>query len=244
MTSSPSCTERGDSSDAPNVFSAMTAKPSTFDRSNEGTSTGETTSAASTRPSAASSGTVSTPRGARSIAARKRRSASSRSSTWRNCSCSGIEPDLHFGAGRESFAVGWDDDEAVAARGRRKHGRSADGDGLDASVDELHAGVIQPPDGRADLARQLRTHRTVRPRLWTSAQGTNRAAGEKIIGTETGHGIAWERKHEPMLDSPKASRTAGPHGDPVDGQLAALCEKRRREVLDSDARTTGHDDHI
>ena len=48
---------RGTSSDAPNVSSATTAKPSTFERSNDGTSTGETTSAASTRPSAASSGT-------------------------------------------------------------------------------------------------------------------------------------------------------------------------------------------
>ncbi len=45
------------------MSSATTAKPSTFERSNDGTSTGETTSAASTRPSAASSGTVSTPRG-------------------------------------------------------------------------------------------------------------------------------------------------------------------------------------
>jgi hypothetical protein len=30
----------------------------------------------------------------------------------------------------------------------------------------------------------------------------------------------------------------------VDGQVAVPCEKRRREILESDARTTRHDDHI
>ncbi len=85
MSSSTMRTVRGASSDAPNVSSATTAKPSTFDRSNDGTSTGETTSAARTRPSAAVSGTRSIPRGVRSSAARNRRSASSRSRTWRNC---------------------------------------------------------------------------------------------------------------------------------------------------------------
>ena len=58
------------------LLSETTAKPSTFERSNDGTSTGETTSAARTRPSAVSSATLSMPRGAASIAARKRRFAS------------------------------------------------------------------------------------------------------------------------------------------------------------------------
>src|SRR5258708_5645393 len=47
-----------------------------------------------------------------------------------------------------------------------------------------------------------------------------------------------------MLDSSKTRRTAGPHGDPVDGELAVLRDKGRREVLDSDARAPRHDDHI
>ena len=103
-----------------------------------------TTSAASTRPSASSRAIRSMPRGARSTAARKRRSASSRSRTWRNCSCpapevvgdggSRIEPDVDIRAGRESLAVVVDDHEPVRPRRRRQHRRARDRQRLDAAV--------------------------------------------------------------------------------------------------------------
>ena len=112
------------------------------------------------------------------------------------------------------------------------------------SVDDLHAGVVEPPDRRADLARQPGTHGPVGPRPGASAQGANRPAGEEIVGTETRHGIARQQEHQPMPDSPQAGWTAGTHGDPVNGQIAVPRENHRREVLDADARPARHDDHI
>ena len=103
------------------------------------------TSAARSRPSAASSGTRSTPRGRRSMAARKRRSASSRSRTWRNCSCpdppalqggSRIEPDIDFGASGEAFAVVAHDDEAIGSRSRGEHRGAGDRERLDSAIFE------------------------------------------------------------------------------------------------------------
>ena len=54
------------------MSAARTAKPSTFERSNDGTSTRAATSAARTRPSASLSAISSVPSGASEIAARNR----------------------------------------------------------------------------------------------------------------------------------------------------------------------------
>src|SRR6266567_6594964 len=201
ISSSPNITERGTSSDAPNVSSATTAKPSTFERSNDGTSTGDTTSAASTRPSDTSSGTTSLPRGMQSMAARKRRSASSRSRTWRNCSCSRIEPNIHLSAGSEALTVVANDHEAVGARRRRQQRRAGNGERLDHPVHYLHAGVIEAADWRADLAAQCAARRAVRPRLTPSTECAYRAAGKEIVGAQARHRIAGEQDDEAIPDA-------------------------------------------
>ena len=78
----------GDSSAAPKVSSARSAKPSTFERSNAGTSTSVITSLASTRPRLVASATRSASSTRGRIASSHRRSAVSRSTTSRNWSCS------------------------------------------------------------------------------------------------------------------------------------------------------------
>src|SRR5688572_23834804 len=249
MTSVASRTRRGTSSDAPNVSSATRAKPSTFERSNDGTSTGETTSAASTRPSAASRATVSIPRGVRSTAARKRRSASSRSTTLRNCSCSRIEPDLDLGPSGVPFTVLLDDDEAVGARGRREHRGAGHRQWFEARPcpgrgGEPHACVIQAADGRADLAGECPAHRTIRPLLRASAQGANRAAGEEVVGAERRHGIAGKQEDQARVECAHARRAARTHGDAVYGELAVLRHQRGRKVLYSNAGAAGPAHHV
>ena len=47
-----------------------------------------------------------------------------------------------------------------------------------------------------------------------------------------------------MPESPEAGRAAGPHRDAVNRELAVPGEQRRREILDADARSAGHDDHV
>ena len=141
MTSALSLSRFGARSLAPAVSAARTAKPSTLERSNGGASTGAITSAASTRESAAARGKVSPPSGERSMQASKRRRASTAEITSRNCSCRAARrtasriaaPGRDFSLGTyghglkddlrsccKTFAVGRDDDPAVAARERRQ----------------------------------------------------------------------------------------------------------------------------
>ena len=72
------------SSIAPNVSAACTANPSTFDRSNAGTSTADSTSSARTRPNAAVNNTCSSPSGSSRKCETNRCIAVSRSMTSRN----------------------------------------------------------------------------------------------------------------------------------------------------------------
>src|SRR5262245_11172192 len=253
ITSSARCTRRGTSSDAPNVSSAITAKPSTFERSNEGTSTGDTTSAARTRPSAVSRATVSIPRGERSIAARKRRSASSRSSTLRNCSCSvtpeplakggsRIEPDVDLGASAEAFAVVADDHEPVCSRRRREHGGAGDCEWFDAAVLDPHARVVEASNRRTDLAGERAADAAIRPLLRAAPERTNRTAGEEVVCAQGGHRIARQQEHEPLADCAHPGGAARTHRDAVHGEVAVRRDQHRREILDPDARST-RDDH-
>ena len=87
ITSRFNVSRRGAASLAPVVSDARTAKPSTPERSNGGTSIGAPISCASTRPSDAANATDSTPRGDRSRCWRKRCVAVSADTTSRNCSC-------------------------------------------------------------------------------------------------------------------------------------------------------------
>ena len=47
-----------------------------------------------------------------------------------------------------------------------------------------------------------------------------------------------------MPDAAEAGRAARAHGDAVHRQLAVLGDERRRQVLDADARSAGHDDDV
>ena len=142
MTSALSVSRFGAPSLAPSVSAARTAKPSTLERSNGGASTGAITSAASTRRSVAASGTVSPPSGAQieqclETPARFRgrddfeelllpRGAAHRVEDRARagvCSGSGdLWPWFHgnLRPGGKTFAVGRNDDPAVAARQRRQ----------------------------------------------------------------------------------------------------------------------------
>ena len=77
-----------------------TAKPSTLERSNGGTSTAATTSCASAKPSASASTRASVASSRGNSAASNRASASSRDSTVRNCSCSVARVDTTGGLRR------------------------------------------------------------------------------------------------------------------------------------------------
>ena len=86
ITSSFSIRRTGDASPAEARSAERTAKPSTLERSNGGTSIGATTSSASAQPSASASGRVSAGTGRGNKAASKRVSASSRDRIVRNWS--------------------------------------------------------------------------------------------------------------------------------------------------------------
>src|SRR5205823_1343828 len=77
-----------------------------------------------------------------------------------------------------------------------------------------------------------------------AAQRANGAACEKVVRTQTRYGIAREQKNQPFADSPKSGRTARPHRDAMNRELAMLCDESGREILDADARTTRDDDHV
>ena len=237
------------------MSSATTAKPSTLERSKDGTSTGETTSAASTRPSAASRATRSTPRGVRSTAARNRRSASSRSTTCRNCSCSRtseslakggsrIEPDVDVRpAAKPSLSSPTTTKPSARVVDERTEAPATDSGSTRPSV-EPDARVIEAPDRRADLARQRRADRAVRPRLRSAAERANGAAGKEVVRAERRDGVARQQEDEPRADPAQAGRTARAHRDAVHRQLAVRRHERGREVLDADARSAGHDDDV
>src|SRR5437763_11409018 len=107
------------------------------------------------------------------MAARKRRSASSRSSTWRNCSCSRIQPDLDVGAGGEAFAIVTDDYESIRASGGREQRCTADRERLDRIAVDLHSRIVQAANRRTDLASQPAAQRAIRPLLRASAERPN-----------------------------------------------------------------------
>ena len=88
ITSSFSITRTGEASPAEARSAERTAKPSTLERSNGGTSIGATTSSASAQPSASASGRFSLGTARGNNAASKRASASSRDRMVRNWSCS------------------------------------------------------------------------------------------------------------------------------------------------------------
>ena len=146
ITSALSVSRFGAPSLAPTVSAARTAKPSTLERSNGGASTGAITSAASTRPSAAASctairrqaasdrcrlrnaGALPARKPLRGIAPAARRAAPHRGLPRRAGVCSGfmamllLRPWSHgdLRACWKTFAVGGNDDPAVAARQRCK----------------------------------------------------------------------------------------------------------------------------
>ena len=109
---------------------------------------------------------------------------------------------------------------------------------------KLDARVVQAPDRRADLARERPAHRPVRPLLRAAAESADRAAGEEVIGAERGDRIAGQQEDEPRADPAHPGRAARPHGDAVHGQLAVRRDERRRQILDADARSAGHDDDV
>jgi hypothetical protein len=86
ITSSFSITRTGEASPADARSAERTAKPSTLERSNGGTSIGATTSSASAQPSASASGRFSAGTISGNKAASKRASASSRDRMVRNWS--------------------------------------------------------------------------------------------------------------------------------------------------------------
>ena len=47
-----------------------------------------------------------------------------------------------------------------------------------------------------------------------------------------------------MAKPSETGGTARPHGDTVHGQLAMLSDEHWRQILDADARTTGHNDDV
>ncbi len=52
------------------------------------------------------------------------------------------------------------------------------------------------------------------------------------------------KNDEPMPDASKSGWTARPHGDSVHSQLAVLRDKRRCQILDAHARSSGDDDDV
>src|SRR6185503_2408862 len=108
----------------------------------------------------------------------------------------------------EAFAVGRDDDEAVGPGGRRQDGRAADGERLDGAIHQPHARVVETADRRADLAREPRLNRLVRPRRRPAAERANRPAGKEVVAAQARDRVAGQEKDEAIADAPETGRAA------------------------------------